>query len=312
MSSKNFNSKKRNVEEANLETLPQPPPSQRPPKYIFIGAFIHGAYGLASQPYKVNEHASISIRQFVSTPKLMTFINCAPGNVLIGEDDGNDNAKLTKYFKTNSKINIIDTDNQNAKKQSQDNKIAENFLNYVKSGLGELILNPRDNIEKYKKENPKDVDVCRNSLICNNKVGISHTFANKTFSTENPPMGISPEDWGIFIYNNNCGIPYGTNIESMPDMPAYNLMVERKVIGMSFDLNDIISTLTDLFGLTDRDYLFLFDYTCNIFQKTVNSTNNSRTARNLSYRLPKMLGFGKKLTNKRSKKRTRKLKKRIV
>ena len=121
------NSKKRTVTEADLETLPQPPPSQRQPKYIFIGAFTHGSYGLASQPYKVNEHASISIRPFVSTPKLFTFINCAPGNVLIGEDDGNDNAKLTKYFKTNSKINIIDTDNQNAKKQSQDNKIAENF-----------------------------------------------------------------------------------------------------------------------------------------------------------------------------------------
>jgi hypothetical protein len=304
------NSKKRNVDEADLETLPQPPPSQRQPKYIFIGFFLHGSYGLASQPYKVNEHASISIRPFVSTPKLFTFINCAPGNVLIGEDDGNDNAKLTKYFRTNSKINIIDTDNQTAKKQSQDNKIAENFLNYVKSGLGKLRLNPRDFIETYKKENPKDVDVCRNSLICNNKVGISHTFANKTFSTENSPMGISPEDWGIFIYNNNCGIPYGTNIESMPDMPAYSLMVERKVIGMSFDLNDIISTLTDLFGLTDKDYLFLFDYTCNIFAKTVNSTKSSRTTRNIGNRLPKILGFGRR--KKVSKKRTRKLKKRMV
>jgi hypothetical protein len=79
---------------------------------------------------------------------------------------------------------------------------------------------------------------------------------------------------------------------------------------MSFDLNDIISTLTDLFGLTDKDYLFLFDYTCNIFAKTVNSTKSSRTTRNIGNRLPKILGFGRR--KKVSKKRTRKLKKRMV
>jgi hypothetical protein len=315
MSSRNKNSSEKiNLNLDNLE-IPHsrsrsPPPSPRQPKYIFIGAFAHGAYGLASQPYKVNEHASISIRPFVSTPKLMTFINCAPGNVLIGEDDGNDNTKLTNYFRTNSEINITDTANQTAKKQDQDKKIAENFLNYVKSGLATLILNPRDNIEKYKKENPKDVDVCRNSLICNNKVGISHTFANKTFSTEKPPMGISPEDWGVFIYNNNCGIPYGTNIESIYGMRPYNVTnKDGEVIGINFDLNRIISYLTYRYELTDKDYLFLFDYTCNIFAKTVDSTKNERKTRDLGNNVLKLLGFGKKRTNKRSKKRTRKLKK---
>ena len=282
--------------------------SQRKPKYIVIGFFLHGSFGSAAEPYQSNPYASTSIRSFNSVPKLMTIMNCAPGNSLISAYYGIDNVILTNYFYENSEIDITAIEEETSK--PHDRAISNNFLKYVNSGLSRLELNPRDRIEKFKKENPKDVDVCRNSLICNNKVGISHTFANKTFSTENSPMGISPEDWGIFIYNNNCGIPYGTNIESMPDMPAYSLMVERKVIGMSFDLNDIISTLTDLFGLTDKDYLFLFDYTCNIFAKTVNSTKSSRTTRNIGNRLPKILGFGRR--KKVSKKRTRKLKKRMV
>jgi hypothetical protein len=284
-------------------------PPQREPKYIFIGFFIHGAYGSASRPYKVNEHASISIEQFDSTPKLMTIINCAPGNVLIGEDDGSDNTKLTNYFRTNSEINITDTANQTAKKQDQDKKIAENFLNHVKSGLATLRLNPRVNIEKYSIKHPTDIDVCRNSYICNNKVGISHTFLNKSFSTEKPPIGISPEDWGIFIYNNNCGIPFGTNIESIYGMRPYNLTnKDGEVIGIKFDLNRIISYLTYRYELTDKDYLFLFDYTCNIFSKTVDSTKDERTIRRLGNLVGETLGFrgGKK----RSKKRSRKLKKR--
>lgn len=290
-------------------------PPQREPKYIFIGFFIHGGYGLASRPYKVNEHASISIQPFYSTPKLMTILNCAPGNVLIGEDDGNDNTKLTNYFRTNSQIDITDTANQTTNKD-QDQKIAENFLNYVKSGLATLRLNPRVNIEKYSIENPTDIDVCRNSYICNNKVGISHTFLNKSFSTEKPPIGISPEDWGIFIYNNNCGIPFGTNIESIYGIRPYDVInKDGEVIGIKFDLNNIISYLTYRYELTDKDYLFLFDYTCNIFAKTVEPLKNERTIRDLGNNVFKTLGFraGKKRSKKgfkkHSKKRTQKLKK---
>ena len=107
---------------------------QREPKYIFIGFFTHGTYHeVSTKPYRENEHASKSIKTFRSTPKLMTFTNSSPGNIVLGEADGSDNTKITNYFKTNSDINFM-TDTA----KDQDKIIAESFLNYSKNGLATL------------------------------------------------------------------------------------------------------------------------------------------------------------------------------
>ncbi len=252
-------------------------------------------------------HASKTMDIFDSTPKLMTFMNCSPGNVLIGEIGDDDNTRLTNYFKTNSNINLMADTNENASDDDQDQIIAKNFLTHVKSGFTEISLNPRDNIEKYKIKNKTDNDVCRNSYICNNQVGISHTFINKVFSTKNPVTGIPPEDWGIFIYNNNCGIEPGTNIESIPEIPKYHV-THKNGDGYDFYLSGIISTLQNKYGLTDEDYLFLFDHTCNKFTREVNEPNDLRGLRREGNNIAKAFGFtGKKRKGTRGgKKKTRK------
>jgi hypothetical protein len=283
--------------------------SQRKPKYIVIGFFLHGSFGSAAEPYQSNPYASTSIRSFNSVPKLMTIMNCAPGNSLISAYYGIDNVILTNYFYENSEIDITAIEEETSK--PHDRAISNNFLKYVNSGLSRLELNPRDRIEKFKKENPKDVDVCRNSLICNNKVGISHTFANKSFYTNNPPDGIPPGDnWGIFIYNNNVHINPGVNIK---DIIPHSILSNKEgvIVGLQFDLADIISTLTERYRLTEDDYLFLFDYSCSNINKEINpDIENERIIRYHGNEIGKLFGFGKKKSKKRGKKRIRTLKKR--
>ena len=94
-----------NVEEEESKTASKME-SKREPKYLFLGFFVHGGYGVDAQPYKANKHASVSIRTFESVPKLMTFMSCTPGNSLIGEEGGLDNIRLSNYFFTNLKLLI--------------------------------------------------------------------------------------------------------------------------------------------------------------------------------------------------------------
>jgi hypothetical protein len=299
----------------NLTKIPPPtaftqtfaPPSPGQPKYIFIGFFVHGEYNGSARPHSITPHASKSMWIFDSVPKLMTFMNCSPGNVLIGETGDGDNTRLTNYFKTNSNNNFMANINQNANDEDQDQIIAKNFLTHVKSGLKEISLNPRDNIEKYKIDNKTDNDVCRNSYICNNQVGISHTFINKTFTTKDPVTGVPPEHWGIFIYNNNCGIEPGTNIESISGMPKY-YVTHKNGNGYDFYLSGIVSTLQNKYGLTDKDYLFLFDYTCSKFKREVIEPNDLRGLRREGNNVAKAFGFtGKKRKGTRGgKKKTQK------
>ena len=275
-------------------------PKKRQPKYIFIGILVHGGFGSAAEPQQANPHASTSIRSFRSVPKLMTIMNCAPGNAMIGTEDGADNIALTRYFNANSHIDMTKIEEQTAK--TRDQIISDNFLEYVHSGVKRLELDPRDRIEKFKKENPKDVDVCRNSLICSNRVGISHTFANKSFSTDNP---FAPEEsWGIFIYNNNVGIRPGRNIERM--IPHSILSNKDGVdVGLEFHLADIISILTERYELTEKDYLFLFYYSCSNFEKTINPTKDERLLRRLGNAVRADFGFGKRSKKKRPNKKRR-------
>ncbi len=324
MSSRNVKSPKKTHDE-KLEYLERPisrspspspspvtPPMQ--PKYILIGFFIHGGYGdKATQSCKVDPHAAKSLKTFNSTPKLMTFTNSSPGNVVLGNADGSDNTKLKNYFKTNGHMNLITDTNQNAKDQEQ--IIANNFLTYSKNGLATLTSNPRDDLEHYRKTKKiEEKYICRNSFICNNKVGIGHTFPNKTFSTNDPSTDEANMDsWGIFIFNNNCGIEPGTRIEELfPDMTDNTIINEDgEDIGIQYSLQNIEYKLTIEYGLSHEDYLFLFDYSCSIFT----GETNKRNIRSLGRQVAKELGFGKKRTNKlskkRGKKRTRKLKKKV-
>jgi hypothetical protein len=163
--------------------------------------------------------------------------------------------------------------------------------------LDNLETRPRKRTEKFRIENPKDIDVCRNSFICNDKVGISHSFPNKSFSTDHPSTNTTPgENWGVFIYNNNCGIKPGTDIESIEGINRDELEDEDgNVIGLDFHLADIISGLTRKYELTEDDYLFLFDYSCNTFGKnSINPGNDPRTIRRLGRSVASDFGLGKR------------------
>jgi len=280
---------------------PLPSPMEDERKYICIGFFVHGGYGRSAQPYRVHPHASRSLTTFKSTPKLMTFTNSSPGNVVLSAADGSENTKLRNYFITNSDINLIADTNQNAK--DQDQIIAESFLNYARNGLATLETNPRDDVEQYRKTNKvEERYVCRNSYICNNKVGIGHTFPNKTFSTNDPPTDPANMDsWGIFIFNNNCGIEPGTRIEEeLPEMTPEDITNEDgEDIGVRFSLNDIIKRLDFKYRLTREDYLFLFDYTCSIFNRDIIPSRNKRLERSLGREVFQTLGFGNKTGKKR-------------
>lgn len=146
----------------------------------------------------------------------------------------------------------------------------------------------------------------RNSFICTNKVGIGHTFPNKSFSTVDPSADAANMDsWGIFIFNNNCGIEPGTRIEELlPEMKREIITEDDEEIGVRFHLYDIISAFENKYRLTSEDYLFLFDYTCSIFS----GRHNSRTVRSWGRQISKDLGFGIKRNKKVNKKGSKKIK----
>lgn len=281
--------------------------SKPEPKYMVLGFLCHGGYGKEAQPYQANEHASISLETYNSDPKLMTFMSCTPGNSLIGEDGGTDNIKLSNYFEHHGNENLLDVSNfplQSSKKEY--NKLLANiFLNYVGTALKEkLEVNPRERIEKYKKLNPTDIDVCRNSYICDGKVGISNRFQNKAFDTNDKSTFTTRErSWGIYIYNNNCGVKPLTNIENIPEIAKLAIMNKNgQLDGYTFNLVDIIEGLTDAFELTNKDYLFLFDYSCSNFgKKSINPTNDPKLLRRLARSVTSDLGFGRKSTKRKRK-----------
>ena len=276
-----------NVEEEESKTASKME-SKREPKYLFLGFFVHGGYGVDAQPYKANKHASVSIRTFESVPKLMTFMSCTPGNSLIGEEGGLDNIRLFGL---------------QPNKKSYDKLLANIFFDYVGSALKEkLEVYPRDRTEKFKLLNPTDIDVCRNSYICDGKVGISNRFPNKSFDTNNKPAYTSKRSWGIFIYNNNCGVEPLTNIGDIPQIKKHAIIGKNgEIDGYTFNLLDIIEGLTEAFQLTDEDYLFLFDYSCSNFGKSsINQQSSLRTLRSLGRSVTSDLGFGLKSTFKKS------------
>ena len=290
---------------------PSPSTPPREPKYIFIGFFTHGGYdNKTTVPFRINPYASRSLTTFRSTPKLMTFTNSSPGNIVLGSVDGSDNTKLKNYFETNSNINFLTGTNQNENAKEQEQIIAQNFLNYSQNGLA-IVGNPRDDLEHYrnnlrktKKEDTKKIEekyVSRNSFILNNKVGIGHTFPNKIFTTDDPSANKENMDsWGIFVFNNNCGIEPGTRIEELlPEMPQdYIYDKDDEEIGIRLSLDNIIKYLGRNYDITDEDYLFLFDYTCSIFIEET----NPRVKRSWARQISKDLGFGIKRTKKRNKK----------
>jgi hypothetical protein len=281
-----------------LHSPKSPPIKNREPRYIFLSFFTHGGFGKAAEPYRQNKYASVSIKTHHSIPKLMTFMNCSPGSSLIGETGGQDNVVLADYFNRSSDFDIVDISGfieTNGK--SQEKLISYNFLGYMNAGLGELDLRPRNRTENFKIANPKDVDVCRNSFICNDKVGISHKFPNKSFSTNDPPTYTTPGDnWGIFIYNNNCGIEPGKDIQLINEISKDAIQdKDGQIAGLDFNLADVISGLTKKYGLTEDDYLFLFDYSCNNFStKSINQQDEVRVIRRLGRSVTADFGFGKK------------------
>jgi hypothetical protein len=282
---------------------------KREPKYIFLGFFVHGGYSKASEPFIESRHASVNIKTYHSVPKLMTYLSCSPGNSLLGAEGGSDNIILADYFRRSSDFDILDlSEFHHPKAKTTDQLLSHNFLGYVNAALDELDIRPINRNERFKIANPKDLDVCRNSFICDNRVGISHSFPNKSFSTNDRPTHTNVgHNWGIFIYNNNCGIEPGTMIDNIDKIQRDVVENEEgHIIGIKFTLDDIITGLTEEYGLTKDDYLFLFDYSCNNFSSTtINPGDNQRITRRLGRSVQRDLGFGKKKKGKG----TRKLKK---
>ena len=289
-----------------------PPLTKREPKYIVLSFLSHGGFGRATNPYRANKHASVSLKTLHSVPKLMTFMNCSPGTSLIGEDGGMDNVILANYFKGSSNFDIMDVSEfYHPKAKTDEQLLSYNFLNYMNSALDELDMRPRNRTEKFRIENPKDIDVCRNSFICNDKVGISHRFPNKSFSTDHPSTYTIPgEDWGVFIYNNNCGIEPGTDISTINEIKRDEIKdKDDNVIGLDFSLEDIISGLTNKYGLTEDDYLFLFDYSCNKFgPNSINLKKDPRLIRRLGRSVTSDFGLGLK-KKRRTVRKTRTIRK---
>ena len=290
--------------QSSLET------KKREPRYIFLGFFTHGGFGRASDPYKANKHASVSIKTLHSVPKLMTYMNCSPGTSLIGQNGGMDNVVLANYFKGSSDFDMMDiSEFYHPKAKTNEQLLSYNFLSYMNSALDELDMRPRNRTEKFRIENPKDIDVCRNSFICNDKVGISHRFPNKSFSTANPPMYTIPgEDWGVIIYNNNCGINPGTDIHSINEIKRYEIKDnDGNITGFDYHLEDIITGLSEKCGLTEDDYLFLFDYSCNNFgTKSIDLKNDPRLIRRLGRSVTTDFGLGKRKNRNTLKRKNRK------
>lgn len=272
-------------------------------KYLFLGFFTHGGYGRAAEPYKANPHAAVSIKTYHSVPKLMTYLSCSPGTSLIGASGGSDNVILADYFSRSSDFDIMDISDYEPrhKIQTTDQMLSHNYLGYINAALDELEIRPRNRTERFKNANPTDVDVCRNSFICDNKVGVSHSFPNKTFTTTDRPAQTNVgHNWGIFIYNNNCGIEPGTSIENIETIDKEVIENEDGYVsGVIFTLENIINGLTEEFGLTEDDYLFLFDYSCNnLSSKNINPGDNPRVIRQIGRRISTDFGFGKRKKRK--------------
>ena len=297
---------------AEISKQPSLETKKREPRYIFLSFLSHGGFGRASNPYKANKHASVSMETFHSVPKLMTYMNCSPGTSLIGQDGGMDNVVLANYFKGSSGFDMMDiSEFYHPKAKTDEQLLSYNFLSYMNSALDELDMRPRNRTEQFKIKNPKDIDVCRNSFICNDKVGISHRFPNKSFSTDHPSTYTIPgEDWGVFIYNNNCGIKPGTDISTINEIERVQIKDKDKdgqVAGLDFSLEDIILGLTNKYGLTEDDYLFLFDYSCNNFgTKSINLENDERTIRRLGRSVTSDFGLGKRKNRNTLKRNNRK------
>ena len=84
------------------------------------------------------------------------------------------------------------------------------------------------------------------------------------------------------------------------------------MLGVEFHLADIISVLTKKYELTENDYLFLFDYSCNNFStKNINPGDDPRTIRRLGRSVTSDFGLGKRKTRKTNKVKGRKLNKSI-
>jgi hypothetical protein len=280
---------------------------KKTPKYLFLAFFSHGIYNESSRPFK-SQHSSVNIRTLRSVPKLMTYISCSPGCSLIGENDGEDNILLTNFFKRHSEnnfMNLIESDtiekNKGKKHKTTDTILSQKFLDYIHTALSELTEMPRHRTNRYKIKNPHDIDVCRNSFIGDNKIGNSYNFANKIFTTDNKPRLTNlGENWGVFIYNNNCGIESGTDINEIKEIKKNIIIGENgQQIGFSYELKNIISGLVELCKLTSDDYLFLYDYSCNNFSdKIMNQPNDSRTIRRLGRSITSDFGFGRKKRHK--------------
>uniref|UniRef100_A0A6C0I6U7 Uncharacterized protein n=1 Tax=viral metagenome TaxID=1070528 RepID=A0A6C0I6U7_9ZZZZ len=277
-------------------------------KYLFLCFFTHGVYGRAAQPYNANPHASVNIKTFHSVPKLMTYLSCSPGSSLLGAAGGSDNIILADYFRRNGDFDMLDkTDYEEPsyKIKTTDQMLSHNYLGYINTAFDNLEIRPSHRTERFKITNPTDVDVCRNSFICDNKIGIGHNFPNKTYSTTDRPTHTNVgHNWGIFIYNNNCGIKPGTSIQNIETIDKEVVEDEEGFItGLIFTLENIIKGLTQEFGLTEDDYLFLFDYSCNNFgTKYINPKDDQRVIRRLGRSISKDFGFGKRKKNKGTRK----------
>ena len=263
------------------------------PKYLFLAILSHGHIGSAAEPFKSNEHASTSLKHFISVPNLNMFINCSPGSILYGHD--NDNAVLMNYFKNNSSTNLTDFTQVQTQTQTQTQIISSNFLKHVTAGIKKLDMPPRERTNIFRSQNKRDIDVCRNSFICDGQVGVTHSFVNKTFSNNLPLR----EPWGIYIYNNNIpGIIPGKLLTSIKGMPSYIINDSNgKPIIIEVDLKDIIFFLTTKYNLTDNDYLFFFDYTCNNF--IIDPQINPRMIRRLGRDFGRIFNFRHATTQKK-------------
>ena len=280
------------------------------PKYIFFGVFAHGEYGTGAVQPVIDRHSSVTLTSVRSIPTLMTYLSCSPGNSLIGEHRGMDNILLTDFFKTNGDVDLVklpdDMPKINDNGKTQDKLISFNLLDYINAALDQLDEHPRNRNDRYRMQNPIDPDIPRNNFICNGRIGISHTFPNKSFYTNQPPARRgnefdSTKNWGIFVYNNNCGIEPGTNIFDINEINKEPIDNNGEITGFEFTLKDILSGLTRKYNLIKTDYVFLMDYSCNNFNKSIQG-DDRRTMTRLGLSITRDFGFGKRKKHRRTKK----------
>ena len=291
------------------------------PKYIFLGFFIHGEYteNAFNHPSVKNYSCSTLNGNNISIPTLLQYNGCAPGNSLIGEPTGVDNQILTDYFMTNGETNLLTGINTT---ESKINLLKENFLNYINTIFEQnSFRSSRDLAKEFIAKNPNDPDISRDDNICNNMIGVSNKFANKSYFSNNLPQlrdetFDDKNNWGIFIYNNNVGIEPGTNINIISQIKKEPISKfingKEHITGFEYNLIDIISMLTTLCGLEETDYIFIFDYTCNNISPVLfGKQTDLRDIRVHGSSIQKVLTgkggkYTKKLRNRRHRKNLRK------